>query len=225
MVEHPGKARPQGAAVLAARILRRGGARHRIGGAGARDLRAAGLCPPRNRAQPLRGREPARQGRDFRRGTRRGSRYRRAGNLFGAWRAAQRSRGGGAAPSVRARRHLSAGDQGASRGRDPLPPRPRDRADRPCRPPGGHRHHGPVAAGRGHADRDRGRRRKFHPARRRQSRLRDADHAVGAGHRGDRRRAQARAFRASPGRTRTTSATPPPTARKRSSAWRRWSTP
>jgi len=40
-MNHLGKTGPQGAAVLAARILRRRGARHRIGGAGAGDLRAA----------------------------------------------------------------------------------------------------------------------------------------------------------------------------------------
>ena len=56
------------------------------------------------------------------------------------------SRGGGAPQSVRARRHLSAGHQGAPRGRDPSPARPRDRADRPCRPSRGDRHHGPAAA-------------------------------------------------------------------------------
>ena len=182
-------ARTQGAAVLAARLLRRGGARHRFGGAGAQRLRAAGLCAARDRAQPLRGREPARQGRHLRRGTRRGSRYRRAGDFLGAWRAAQRSRGGGAAQSVRARRHLSAGHQGASRGRDPSSARAPDRADRARRPSGGDRHHGSAAGRQRQPDRDPGGRRELHAARRPQARLRDADHAVGARHRGNRRAA------------------------------------
>ena len=37
-------------------------------------------------------------------------------------------------------------------------PRPRNRPDRPCRPPRGGRHHGPAARRRGDADRDRRRR-------------------------------------------------------------------
>ena len=53
----------------------------------------------------------------------------------------------------------------------------------------------------------------------------DADHAVGARHRGNRRALEKAAFPISSGRTRKTSATPPPTGRKRSSAWRPWSTP
>ena len=52
-----------------------------------------------------------------------------------------------AAQSVYDRRDLPAGDQGASRGRDPLPAWARNRADRPCRPSGSCRHHGPIAAG------------------------------------------------------------------------------
>ncbi len=43
-------------------------------------------------------------------------RYRRAGHFLGAWRGARGIRGSGTARPVRARRHLSAGDQGASRG-------------------------------------------------------------------------------------------------------------
>ena len=48
--------------------------------------------------------------------------------------------GSRAAQSVRARCDLPAGHQGASRGRDPFPARPRDRADRPCRPSRSRRH-------------------------------------------------------------------------------------
>ena len=66
---------------------------------------------------------------------------------------------GSAAPRIScARRHLSAGHQGASRSRNPSPPRPRDRADRPRRPSRGGRHARPIAGRRRHADRD-GRRR------------------------------------------------------------------
>ena len=46
---------------------------------------------------------------------------------------------------LRPRRHLPAGHQGAPRGRDPPQARARDRADRPCRPSRGGRHHGPAA--------------------------------------------------------------------------------
>ena len=45
-----------------------------------------------------------------------------------------------------ARRHLPAGQQGASGGRAASRRRPPDRADRPCRPSRGDRHHGPAAA-------------------------------------------------------------------------------
>ena len=84
---------------------------------------------------------------------------------------------------LRHRRDLPAGHQGASRGRDPFPARPRDRADRPCRPPRGDRHHGPAAAGRGRPRRDRRRmRRLFAPDESRQARLRHADDAVGRRH-------------------------------------------
>jgi hypothetical protein len=43
--------------------------------------------------------------------------------------------GGAEAQLLRPRRHLPLGDEGAPRGRDPQQARPRDRADRPCRPP------------------------------------------------------------------------------------------
>ena len=123
---------------------------------------------------------------------------------------------------VRARRHLPAGHQGAPRGRDPSQARPRDRADRPCRPPGSGRHHGPVAARRGHAGRDRrGRRsvsRRATPSKLAyvtQTTLSVDDTAEIV------ERAASAASRRSSARTRKTSATPPPTARRRSSASRR----
>ena len=52
---------------------------------------------------------------------------------------------------LRSRRDLPARLQGAQ-GSDPASsPRPRDRARRPCRPPGGGGHDGPASAGRHHA--------------------------------------------------------------------------
>ena len=57
------------------------------------------------------------------------------------------------------RRHLPAGLQGPHRGRAPPRERPADGDDRPRRPPGDHRHHGPAPARRGDAGRDRRRRR------------------------------------------------------------------
>ena len=74
--------------------------------------------------------------------------------IFSAHGVPKRAGGSRAAQPVRARRHLPAGHQGASRGRDSLPARPRDRADRPCRPSGSGRHARPVAGRRGDAGRD-----------------------------------------------------------------------
>ena len=76
---------------------------------------------------------------------------------------------------------------------------------------------GQLAARRHHAGRDRRRDRGLRAARSREPRLRHADHAVGRRHRRHRRGAQGQRFRRSTGRTRKTSATPPPTARRRSS--------
>src|ERR1051325_3382879 len=74
-------------ALFAARLLRRRGQGHRFRGAGAEALRRPGLCPPRDRPQPLCGREPEGQGRGVRRGTRRDPRHQGSGDLFGPWRA------------------------------------------------------------------------------------------------------------------------------------------
>ena len=148
-------------------------------------LRRAGLCPPRDRAQPLRGREPEGQGRDFRRGTRRNSATTDAPVIFSAHGVpksvpAEAER----AQLLRARRHLPAGHQGAPRGRDPPQARPRDRADRPCRPSRGGRHHGPVAAtARSRWSRPSRTSTRFVPEDAEQSRLCDADDAVGRRHR------------------------------------------
>ncbi|MCK7472692.1 MAG: 4-hydroxy-3-methylbut-2-enyl diphosphate reductase [Rhodopseudomonas palustris] len=92
----------------------------------------------------------------------------------------------------------------------------------------GHSHHpevvgtlGQLPDGAVHADRDRGGCRGLSAQGPRQSRLCDPDHAVDRRHRGHRRRAAAAVSRTFPGRTRKTSATPPPTARRRSRRWRR----
>ena len=128
-----------------------------------------------------------------------------------------------AAQFLLARRHLSAGHQGAPRGGDPFQARPRNPADRAFPSSGSGRHARPVAAGRGDADRDRAGRRDLHAEGSQQPRLRDPDHAVDRRHRRNRRDAEGSASRTSRGRTRKTSATPPPTASSRSRRWRRWS--
>ena len=89
------------------------------------------------------------------------------------------------------RRHLPAGDQGPSRGRDPPQARPRDRADRPRRPSRSGRHARPAAGRRADAGADRRGGRGLPAARRQQACLCDADHAVARRHRRHRRRAQA----------------------------------
>ena len=119
------------------------------------------------------------------------------------------------APDDLSRRHLPAGLQGARRGRAPPRRRPRDRADRPCRPPRGGGHARPAAGRRGDADPDRRGGRGLHAARSGQPRLRHPDHAVARRHRRDGGGAAPPLPGASPRRTRKTSATPPPTARRR----------
>ena len=160
-----------GFALLAARLLRRRGARHRFGRAGAQALRRPGLRAPRDRAQPLRGGEPEGERRGLRRGARRNSRrHRRAGDLLRPRGAEVDPRGGQAPQLLRVRRHLPAGHQGAPRGRDSFPPRPRDRADRPRRPSRGGGHTGPAARRRDPAGADRRGSRKVRAERRRQTR-------------------------------------------------------
>ena len=75
----------------AARLLRRGRPGDRDRRARDRALRRAGLCPARDRPQPLRGRRPEGQGRGVRRGTRRGAR-RRAGGVLARTACPRRSR-------------------------------------------------------------------------------------------------------------------------------------
>ena len=93
---------------------------------------------------------------------------------------------------------------------------PHRRADRPCRPSRGHRHHGPASRRRRAAGRGRGAGRSAGSARSAQSRLCHADHPVGRRH--DRRSWPrcAAASRRSRARRWRTSATPPPTGRRRS---------
>ncbi len=139
------------------------GPRHPDRRAGDREVRRAGLCAPRDRPQPPCGRPPEGAGRGVRRGAGRvpdgpaGGVLRPRGAQVGA------GRGAGAADAL-PRRHLPAGLQGARRGPAPPRRRPRDRADRPRRPPRGGRHHGPAAGRRGDPDRD-GRGRPRVPAR------------------------------------------------------------
>ena len=145
------KAAAQGAAVLAARLLRRRGAGDRTVEQALVRYGAAGLCAPRDRPQPLRGREPQGQGRGLRRGARRDPRNRRAGDLLRPRRAEIDSGGGARTQLLRARRHLPLGHQGPPRGRDPPQARARDRADRPCRASRGGRHDRAAARRRHHA--------------------------------------------------------------------------
>ena len=138
------------------------------------------------------------------------------GRLFRAWRAeigAGRRRG---AQPVLSRRDLPAGLQGPQAGDAPPAARPPCAADRPCRPPRGDRHDGPVAGRRGHADRER----------RRRAALR-AGRSFGSSASSPRRRCRSKTPPASSARCRSAfpksrrrppnrSATPPPTARRRS---------
>ena len=104
--------------------------------------------------------------------------------------------------------------------------RPRDHPDRPCRPSRGDRHDGPAAAGRGAAGRRPPRRPRPScrtiPTSSPMSRRRRCRSTTPRRSSPLLKRALPRASRV---RTRRTSATPPPTARRRSSRSRRWSTP
>ncbi len=110
-----------------------------------------------------------------------------ARDLLGPWRAEVGAGGGGRAQAVRHRRDLPAGDQGSSRGRGPLPARPHGRSRRPCGPPRGRGHDGPVARWRRLPGGDDRRCRAALAARSREARLRDADDAVRRRHARDRR--------------------------------------
>ena len=197
------------------------------GRARARDLWRAGLCAPRNRPQPLRGRLSLRK---------KGAIFVKLSEKFptARRRSCSPAHGVPAIPEEAVRRRLfaldatsSAGHQGAPRGRSiPAQHRRRDRADRSRRPPGSDRHPGSAARRRHHFGADaRAKGRRIHAARRRQARLCDADHAVGAGHRGDRRVPEAALSEHRRARTRRTSATPPPTGRRRCARSRPSSTP
>ena len=207
---------PENRALFSTRLLCRRGAGDRYRRAGAHDLWRPGLCPPRDRPQPLCGGQPEDQGRHFRRGTGRNPRqYQRAGGVLGP-RGAEVGPGRRPGPQfLFAGCHLSAGHQGAPRGGDPFQARPRNPPDRPFPSSGGGRHARAIAARRGDADRDRGRCRDLHAEGSQQSRLCDPDHAVDRRHRRNRRDPEGTVSRTFPVRTRKTSATPPPTASSR----------
>ena len=88
------------------------------------------LCPARDRAQQVCRRRPARQGRGLRRGTGRLP-ARPPGDLLGPRRAQIGACRGRAAADALCRRHLPAGQQGAYRGRPAPRERPPDDHDRP----------------------------------------------------------------------------------------------
>ena len=187
--------------------------------AGARQIRRAGLCAPRDRPQPLRGRDACKaKGAIFVEELDEIPDDRRAGDLLGPRRAQGGARRGAAPRNLlyldatcplvtkvhrEAERHFAA--------------RPRDPADRPRRPSGGGRHawascrRAPCMLVETVEDVARA------------SAARPADELAYVTQttlsvddtRRDRRRAAARASRASSARTRKTSATPPPTARRR----------
>ena len=112
------------------------------------------------------------------------------------------------------RRHLPAGLQGARRGPAHHEAGPRDRADRPCRPPEVVGTLGQLPPDAASAGRDRRRCPRLRAARPRAPRLHHADHPVGRRHGRHRRHPQGALSRPSSARARRTSATPPPTARR-----------
>src|SRR5450432_1010319 len=177
--------------MFAAGLLRRRGAGDRHRGTGADHLWRPGLCPPRDRPQPLCRRQPQDQRRDFRRGTGRNPRqYQRTGGIFGPWGS---EIGPGRCPGPQfllARRHLSAGHQGAPGGGDPFQARSRNPADRAFPSSGSGRHVRTAPTRCGDADRDRARCRDLYAEGSQQSRLRHPDDAVDRRHRRNRRAAE-----------------------------------
>ena len=219
------KPAPENRALFAPRLLRRRGAGDRYRGTGADDLWRPGLCPARDRPQPLCGRQPEDQGRDFRRGTGRNPRqYQRSGGVFrprgsevgaGGRQAARNFFSLDATCPLVTKVHREAAIH-FKRGREILLI--------------GHSHHPEVVGTLGQLPpgavtlietaEDAA---TFTPKGSGQPRFRDPDHAVDRRHRRNRRGAEGSASRTSTGRTRKTSATPPPTASSRSRRWRRWS--
>ena len=180
--------------------------------------RRAGLCPPRDRPQPLRRRQPQGEGRRLRRGARRDPGDRPAGDLLRAWR-----RQGGAGGGAERATSSSSTPPARSSPRCTARPRSTFAAGREIVLVG-HAGHpevvgtmGQLAAGRGHADRDRGGRPRASsrdraassPSSRRPRSRSTTPRRSSASSRS--------ASRRSSGRTRRTSATRPPTARRRSS--------
>ena len=184
---HGQEAAPDPVSRRAARILRGRGPRRADRGTRAAEMGRARLCAPRDRAQPLRRGGLARQGRGLCRGTGRGAR-RPSRDLFRP-RCAEIGPGRGAASRDGLRgRHLPPGQQGPYRGRAAPCRGPADGHDRPCRPPRGAGHDGPVAGRRGHPGRDGRGRGAGHAARPAAAGLDHADHPVGGRHRADRGR-------------------------------------
>ncbi|KAJ8134117.1 hypothetical protein OY671_012669, partial [Metschnikowia pulcherrima] len=117
---HRPRGRSQGPAEApdrgAARLLRRGGPRDRDRRARDHALWRAGLCPARDRSQPLRCGRAEVQGRDLRGRAGRSARW-RVGRVLGAWRAQGDSGGSQFARAGSARRHSPTGEQGPPAGR------------------------------------------------------------------------------------------------------------
>ena len=136
-------------------FLRRRRARHRDRRTRAGEIRPAGLCPPRDRAQQACGRDASRpRARASSRNWTKCRRRRRDG-VQRPWRRQAASRTDAAARPAGARRDLPAGLQGPQPGQALCRPGPHADPDRPCRPSRGRRHHGPGRrAGAPGADRE-----------------------------------------------------------------------
>ncbi len=137
-----------------ARVLRGGRPGDRDRRARARALRPAGLRPPRDRPQPLRGRRAQGQGRGVRRGARRSAR-RRARGVQRARGARRRCPAEAEKPRPRLpRRDLPAGEQGPPPGRASGRSRAPHRIRRPQGPSRGDRHLRPGSRRADDAGRD-----------------------------------------------------------------------
>ena len=208
--------RPRTADRRAARLLRRRRPRDPHRRTGDREARRAGLCPARDRPQQVR--------RRYAEGARARCSSRNSTRCPTACRWCSRAHGVPKAVPAKAaergldlsRRDLPAGQQGPSPGRTAGRGGPAYRVHRPCRPSRGDRHVRPGARRVDDAGRDRRRCRGVRAGRSRQSRVPDADDAVGRRHRGSRRGAAAPLSRRSRRRAARTSATRRRTARPRS---------
>ena len=123
-------------------------------------------------------------------GARRSAR-RQHGRVLRPRRVEGRSRRSRCARAQGVRRDVPARDEGARRSREDARAGTRDRDDRPCRPPGGRGHDGPVRAAASTWSIRWRMSSGSHVANPDAARLRDADDAVGRRRGGDRRRAEA----------------------------------